>query len=195
MTSSRRNLQFVAAAVLGLALSLGSQSALAGEKTENQEPSANEAKEVLKTFTEDDPDLNAHLTNAAGYVVFPVVAKAGVVVGGGGGRGILFEKGVPVGEAKLTMVNVGAQIGGQRFSEVIILKDQEAMKKFKRGQFGFQAGASATAAGKGASANLNYQNGVAVMTKSVAGLMAEVTVGGQKFDYMPYGKSKPEPRT
>ncbi len=192
MSSSRRSLNFAIGMVLGIAVSLGSLDASAADKSKH-EASITAAEDALEQYTENDPDLNDHLQNAAGYVVFPEIGKAGVVVGGGGGDGILFEKGVPVGKAKVTFVNVGAQIGGQRFSEVIIFRDKAALKDFKRGRGEFLAGASAVAAGAGASASLNYKNGVAVMTKTSGGLMAEAVIGGQKFTYMAF--TKPEPRT
>ena len=45
------------------------------------------------------------------------------------------------------------------------------------------AQASAVAATAGASADANYDKGVAIFTHAGGGLMAEATVGGQKFTY------------
>jgi len=45
------------------------------------------------------------------------------------------------------------------------------------------AQASAVAVTEGASSDANYDKGVAIFTHSGGGLMAEATVGGQKFSY------------
>lgn len=46
---------------------------------------------------------------------------------------------------------------------------------------------SAVALRTGASADLAYNGGVAVVTVTKGGLMYEATVGGQKFDYETIG--------
>ena len=47
---------------------------------------------------------------------------------------------------------------------------------------------SAVAVKAGASADAKYQQGVAAFTMSKGGLMAEASIGGQKFSYEPYAK-------
>jgi hypothetical protein len=44
------------------------------------------------------------------------------------------------------------------------------------------------AAAEGASANAKYVNGVSVFTLAKGGVMAEASVGGQKFSYTPFRK-------
>jgi len=46
----------------------------------------------------------------------------------------------------------------------------------------------AVAAAEGASKNAKYVEGVMVFTKAKQGLMAEASVGGQKFMFTPAGK-------
>lgn len=53
----------------------------------------------------------------------------------------------------------------------------------QRGNYELGAQASAVAATAGASADTNYDKGVAVFTVTGGGLMYEATVGGQKFTY------------
>jgi lipid-binding SYLF domain-containing protein len=85
-------------------------------------------------------------------------------------------------------VTVGAQIGGQAFSEVIFFETKEALEKFKKSEFAMSAQVSAVAAQDGASKNAKYVEGVMVFTKAKQGLMAEASVGGQKFKFEPAGK-------
>ncbi|MCH7548684.1 MAG: UvrB/UvrC motif-containing protein, partial [Candidatus Krumholzibacteriota bacterium] len=55
--------------------------------------------------------------------------------------------------------------------------------------FELAAQASAVAATVGASADLAYRNGVAVITMAKGGLMYEASIGGQKFSYSAYGEA------
>jgi lipid-binding SYLF domain-containing protein len=164
------------------ALALGA-SAWAKEKAEDPTEEISRAKHTMETFKADDPGLEVHLKGAAGYAVFPTIGKGGLVVGGAGGKGILFEKGMATGWTKMTQVSVGATVGGQSYSEVIIFKEQSALNDFKRGQFAVASDASAVAGGAGASQSLKYSRGVAVMTMAKGGLMAEASIGGQKFSF------------
>ena len=80
---------------------------------------------------------------------------------------------------------IGAQIGGQDYSEVIFFQDKGALDRFKRGEAAFQAGGSAVAAGAGASAAVDYKDGVAVFAFGAEGLMLEGVIGGQTFSFEP----------
>ena len=147
-----------------------------------------EAQETIAVFKKADPDLSRFFDNAVGYAVFPRVSKGAIGVGGAAGSGVVFEKGQAIGKASLTQVTVGAQLGGQTYSEVIFFETQPAFADFKKGMLALAAQASAIAAAKGASANAKYENGVAVFTTGKGGLMFEASVGGQKFAFEPFAK-------
>ncbi len=148
----------------------------------------NEAKETIQVFKKADPGIAKFFSGSVGYVVFPTVGKGAIGVGGAHGSGILFEKGKPVGEATLTQVTIGFQLGGQSYSEVVFFQNAGTLGDFKKGKFELAAQASAVAASAGASANAKYTRGVAVFTVEKGGLMYEASVGGQKFNYEPFGK-------
>jgi lipid-binding SYLF domain-containing protein len=132
-----------------------------------------------------DPDFRTLCQESAGYAVFPKVGKGAVGVGGAYGKGVLYENGHAVGYCDLSQASVGAQIGGQTYTEIICFKDKEALNKFKNGNLAFDAQASAVALEAGASKNARYREGVAVYTTNEAGLMVEASIGGQKFTYQP----------
>lgn len=176
----------VSAVTLGALVAAVSVSAWARDDEDDPTADVSRAKTTLETFKENDGGLEVHLSDAVGYAVFPQIGKGGLVVGAAMGKGILFEKGVATGRVKLTQVNVGATVGGQSYSEVIIFKDASALADFKRGQFAVSSDASAVAGGAGASQSLKYTRGVAVMTMAKGGLMAEASVGGQKFSFKPF---------
>ncbi len=85
------------------------------------------------------------------------------------------------GYCTLTQATVGAQLGGQAYSELIFFENREALNRFKYCNFALSAQASAVALRSGASANAKYDEGVAVFTLAEEGLMVEASIGGQKF--------------
>lgn len=152
-------------------------------------------------------ELKPYFENAYGYAVFPVVGKGGVVIGGAGGKGRVYEQGTAVGNVTMAKLTLGFQFGGQAFSEIIFLQDKRAFDEFTSGRFEFDAtasavvitlGAQAQAGTKGASASTGtgpastnqleygYNKGMAVFVHPLGGLMYEASVGGQRFDYKPF---------
>jgi len=145
-----------------------------------------QARDTIAAFKAADPGLSRFFANAVGYAVFPTVKKGAIGIGGASGSGILFEKGKPTGRATLSQVTVGAQLGGQTYSEVIFFESAPPLNDFKAGTMALAAQWSAVAASKGASDSAKYQDGVAVFTTRKGGLMFEASVGGQKFKFEPF---------
>lgn len=183
MTRKTWNRKLVTTLAIAVGMAFGSV-AWAAEATPK------EAKQWLETYKKADPELSKTLADSAGYAVFPSVAKGGFGVGAASGKGVLFEKGVATGRVSLTQLTVGAQVGGQTYSELIVFEDAETLANFKRGNFALSAAASAIAAKEGASATARYEDGVQIYTIGRGGLMVEASVGGQKFSFTPYGKEK-----
>jgi lipid-binding SYLF domain-containing protein len=148
-------------------------------------------EETVAAFREKDDGLEKFFDKAHGYAVFPTVAKGAIGVGGAHGKGMVYEKGKPVGESTVTQVTIGFQLGGQAYSEIVFFQNKEAIDRFKEGKFEVAAQASAVAVTVGASADLAYNGGVAIMTMAKGGLMYEASIGGQKFSYKPF-KSEDE---
>jgi lipid-binding SYLF domain-containing protein len=191
--STRSIVRGAFAPLVTLALLVGCQTTpRTEEKKEKLEQNAPGALNHLKN---EDPTLADRINSAYGYVVFPQVGKGGVIVGGAYGKGIVYEQGTQVGFADLTQASIGAQLGGQSFTEVILFENKEALDKFKNNQFAFAANASAVAIKSGAGAAAKYEDGVMVFTKPNGGLMFEASVGGQKFTYTAgQGTSQPATR-
>ncbi|QDO92624.1 hypothetical protein FNB79_01040 [Formosa sediminum] len=85
--------------------------------------------------------------------------------------------------AGLKEVSVGLQAGGQALIEIIFFEQLEDVERFKEDHFEFDAGVSALALKSGESLDAKYKDGVAVFIHSKVGLMADASVGGQKFSY------------
>ncbi len=142
-----------------------------------------EVQEVIQEFVKSDSGMKGWFADSYGYAVFPSVGKGAVGVGGARGKGLVYEQGKLIGKTTLTAVTIGLALGGQAFREVIFFKDKTALDDFTRGNFEFAAEVSAVALKEGASADLGYNKGVAVMTATKGGLMYEASVGGQKFSF------------
>lgn len=142
-----------------------------------------DAEKAKQTLISKDKGLHKFFTNASGYAIFPNVGKGGLIVGGASGNGVVYEKGLPIGMTSLKKVNIGFQVGGQAAIEVIFFETDAALEKFKSGNYEFSAEASAVIADEGKSENVNYSDGVMVFALPKAGLMADASVGGQKFEY------------
>lgn len=136
-----------------------------------------------EAFISKDKLMKNLFDDATAYVIFPNVGKGGFIVGGAMGNGIVYQKGKPIGKAKLTQLSAGLQAGGQSYSEVIFFENQDVLNKFKENKVEFSASASAVIANEGAAANHNYQEGVMIFVHVKGGLMLEVSAGGQQFKY------------
>jgi len=154
------------------------------------EATVKETDQAIAAIKKADPGMKKFFSKSAGYAVFPNVAKGGLVVGGAGGSGYLYEGGKPVGKTGLSQVTIGAQIGGEAYVEVVFFETKEALAAFKKGEWAMAAQVSAVVVKSGASADAKYKDGVAVFTMMKGGAMAEASVGGQKFSYEPLGAKK-----
>lgn len=142
-----------------------------------------DAKTAKEEFIRVDGLMKNLFANAYGYVIFPNVGKGGLGIGAASGNGIVFEKGVMIGRAKLTQVNIGFQAGGQAYREVIFFETKNDLKKFKNDKLKLAAQASAVAVTEGAAANVKYADGVMIFTQLKGGLMYEASIGGQSFRF------------
>lgn len=165
-----------------LMISCLSASLFAFEPSTSDEMELSVAKAILD-IKEADPDIQRFFDNSAGYAVYPSVGKGGIGIGGAHGKGLVIVDEKAIGTTSLSQLSIGLQLGGQVYSEFIFFKDDVALGNFQRGNFELGAQASAVAVTLGASADANYDKGVAIFTNVSGGLMYEASVGGQKFKY------------
>jgi lipid-binding SYLF domain-containing protein len=167
--------------VLSLLVALVSTTAYAGWNPNEETEYDQKAQEALTAFKETDPKIQAFIDKSVGYVVIPTVGKAALGVGGAHGKGVLYEGGKLTAMVTLTQLSFGFQGGGQAYSEFIFFEDAATLENFKRGNYELNAQASAVAITAGASADAEFNSGMAIFTQAKGGLMYEAAVGGQKF--------------
>lgn len=145
-----------------------------------------DAVKAKAALLEADKGLQRFFDKSAGYVIFPNVGKGGFIIGGASGNGVVYQGGDAIGMADLKKLNVGLQAGGQAIIEVIFFETSVDLDRFKQGDFQFSAETSAVALKSGIAFEAKYKDGVAVFALPKAGLMADATVGGQKFGFKPF---------
>jgi lipid-binding SYLF domain-containing protein len=139
----------------------------------------------VRLYKSIDPGMAQFFETSYGYAVFPSVGEGAFIVGGGFGRGVVYEQGLAIGYADITEASIGLQAGGQGYSEVIFFQTKWLLDDFRTDKFSFSADASAVAIDSGAAAQTTFHNGVAVFIRSQSGAMASAAVGGQRFRFVP----------
>jgi lipid-binding SYLF domain-containing protein len=150
---------------------------------------------AINQFVDAQPGIRHDLDSSVGYAIFPEIKKAGLLAGGSYGRGELYEHGARIGYCDMTSGSLGLQAGVEAYSELIVFHDQYALDKFKGGQFAPAGNASAVAIDSGNATAAKYGDGVTVYAMTKGGLMAEASIGGQKFSYIPLDQAKVPPTT
>jgi lipid-binding SYLF domain-containing protein len=167
--------------VAGLLISCSTAPSTVGGRDELLQ----QATITLGEMNRDDPGLDELTRKAYGYALFPQVAKGGLVLGGGYGRGVVYEQDQHIGYADLSQASFGLQVGGQTYSELIVFENKAALERLKQGRVDLAADASAVILKTGAAANARFVDGFAVFVRPIGGAMAEATVGGQQVTYVP----------
>jgi len=171
-----------------------------------QAASADKYDDALESFKRQEATA-PFFSGAHGYALFPTIGKGGIGVGGAYGEGRVYAEGKHVGDASMSQLTIGIQLGGAAYSMIIFFEDERALREFTSGNFEFGAQASAVALTAGVSAEAStgggttatasggrndaasmqggYRKGMAVFTVAKGGAMYEATLGGQKYKYKP----------
>jgi len=137
---------------------------------------------TVEAILEKDPSVQPLLDNSAGYIVFPEVAEGGFIVGGGGAQGVIYQGGQPIAFAQLSRISFGAEVGGQKYAELIVVRDQFMLDKIKSGSVNIGGEASAVIIHAGAATEARWgENGVAVVVDPLGGAMLNLSVAGQQI--------------
>ncbi len=172
--------------VLGLCLAIISAGcSTAPERQEAKDVLSSEVKEAIAIFKDKDPDIQRFFDTSYGYAVLPKVLKGALLIGGAYGKGEVYEQGKMAGYCSMTQATLGFSLGGEYFREIIFFKEKGDLDAFKTEEFTFSAQVTGVAATIGAAAKADYKSGMAVFVTPDKGLMVDVSLGGQKFRYVP----------
>ncbi len=145
----------------------------------------NEVDQALNVFREQVGGADVFLNQAAGYLVFPRVIKAGIGIGGESGEGVLRVGGSTVAYYRTTSGSIGFQFGAQSKSILVAFMTRESLDKF-RNSAGWQVGVDGSVAliDIGAGKTIDSTNIVDPVVGFIfgsKGLMYNLTLEGTKF--------------
>jgi lipid-binding SYLF domain-containing protein len=131
------------------------------------------------------PGTRSLAEKSTGMLVMPVVTQAGLIVGGGFGRGALRINNVTVDYYSATKGSVGLQAGAQQFAHVLFFMTDGALQNFRRSS-GWAAGADIQYVFNDTGGNLRAETTtstapVVAVIFGQAGLMAGVSLEGMKY--------------
>lgn len=143
------------------------------------------ADEALRVFHTQIDSSELFLGQAAGYLVFPRVIKAGAAIGGETGEGVLRVGGSTVAYYRTTSGSIGFQFGAQAKSIVIAFMTRESLDRFRRSD-GWKVGVDGSVAlidmGAGKTIDSdNVRDPVVGFIFGSKGLMYNLTLEGTKF--------------
>jgi len=144
-----------------------------------------DSNKALQVFREDVNGADVFLNQAAGYLIFPRVIKAGIGIGGETGEGALRVGGQTVAYYRTSAGSIGFQLGAQAKSIVIAFMTKESLQKF-RNSSGWKVGVDGSVAlidlGAGKTIDsTNIKDPVVGFIFGSKGLMYNLTLEGSKF--------------
>jgi lipid-binding SYLF domain-containing protein len=139
--------------VLAVGLMLAAPAAMAQQAEQEIVDKARVALDHLRGDS-DHPDLNATLARAKAVLIIPSLLKAGFILGGEGGSGVLLARGANgdwSAPAFYTLASgsIGLQIGAQDAEVLFIVMTDKGLKQMIQSQFKLGADASIAVGPKG----------------------------------------------
>ena len=131
------------------------------------------------------PAAKAVSKQAAAVLVFPKITKAGFVVGGQYGEGVLLKGGKPAGYYSTAGASYGLQAGAQQFGYALFFMNERALKTLtETGGFEVGVGPSVVVVDEGmakSATSITMQDDVYAFIFGQRGLMAGVGLQGNKI--------------
>jgi lipid-binding SYLF domain-containing protein len=163
-----------------------SQSASAANQASSRAQLERDARVALNELYASSPAARDLRANATGILIFPSILKAGLLIGGSGGNGVLFSNdGRVLGYYNASSVSYGLQAGAQEYSQAMFLMTNDA-KQYLDSSDGWSVGAgpSIVVADSGMAKDLTTttaRSDVYAFIYGQQGLMAGLGVQGQKI--------------
>lgn len=167
-----------AAAVMAIAAS-GAAHAAKPEKIDRR------VNEALSEFREDIGGADEVLARAKGVLVFPLIRKGGIGIGGEYGQGALRIGGETVAYYSTAAASIGLQFGGQSRRQIIVFLDQGALDKFRSSdgwEIGVDASVAVVTVGAGGAIDTTQLNQpIVAFVFDNKGLMYNLSLEGSKI--------------
>ena len=147
---------------------------------------ADDARRALQELYATTPKAKELRSRATAILVFPDILKAGLIVGGSGGNGVLFSPGGRVmGYYNAASISYGLQAGAQTYSEAMFLMTPDALSYLDDSAgWSVGAGPSVTVVDEGIAKDLStttLRSDVYAFIYGQSGLMGGIGIQGQKI--------------
>lgn len=154
------------------------------KEQEIPEAQVSKAHDAIALFRKKEK-LVPFFNDAVAYAVYPNAGRAGLGFGAAYAKGLVFQNDRIIGTTTMTQVNVGFNMGGQWYRQIVFFKTPEVLEHFKKGnlEMGGQANAALITLGGGATPG--FLSGVAIFTELRGGLLIEVSIGGYYYSFQP----------
>jgi lipid-binding SYLF domain-containing protein len=129
-----------------------------------------------------------YFEDAYAMAVWPGITRVAFGFGGAYGKGIVIEGDDAIGTVSYWQGSSGIQAGAKNLTMIIFFKDKESLDALKQGKMQFTGQAGIDIATVGVAGTPAYSEGVAIITATNLGLMAEFSAAGVKFKFKPYAK-------
>jgi lipid-binding SYLF domain-containing protein len=165
----------------GALLAFGPAQAWADDRADLER----DAGTALQTLYAHAPKAFGLAKKARGILVFPKIVKAGFVVGGQNGQGVLYEKGKAVGYYRISAGSFGLQAGAQTFGYALFFMTASSLDYLKKSDgWAIGSGPSVVVVDKGAAASTTsttLSQDVYAFPFGQKGLMAGLGLEGSKI--------------
>ncbi len=145
----------------------------------------NDSFAALNSLYASEPKAKEFAAKSKAILVFPSILKAGFMVGGQGGDGVLIQGGKVVGTFNLSAASFGFQAGAQSFSQVMFFTTNAAIEYLDKSDgWSVGVGPSIVVVDQGMAKSATTQtlsSDVYVFIFGQRGLMAGAGVQGQKI--------------
>jgi lipid-binding SYLF domain-containing protein len=143
------------------------------------------AQKALQHLIQNNPQAKMLNSKALAVLVFPNITKAGVMIGGHYGDGVLLKAGKPIAHYNTTGASYGLQIGAQEYGYAMFFMKQSALEALdSTGGFEVGAGPSIVIIDQGmakSTTSMNLQDDIYAFIFNQKGLMAGLGLQGNKI--------------
>ncbi len=151
-----------------------------------------QADQALRALYAAHPKARELAKAAKAILVFPKIIKAGLIVGGQGGDGVLRAGSRTLGYYNISAASFGLQAGVQQFSYALFFMNDSALKYLQESDgWAFGSGPSVVVVDKGAAASLTsttVTQDVYAFAFGQSGLMAGLGLEGSKITHINPGR-------
>jgi lipid-binding SYLF domain-containing protein len=144
-----------------------------------------QAQEALELLYSTQPRARELSSRSRAILVFPRIIKAGLIIGGQSGDGVLLVGGRADGYYNISAGSFGLQAGGQRFSYALFFMNDAALRYLQNSNgWAIGSGPSVVVVNKGAAASVTsttLKEDVYAVPFGQEGLMAGIGLEGSKI--------------